>query len=145
MAGRVLTRRRATIALHWALVLLLMLMVSDGGRFGLVLWAFVAAALVFGTLALWRGLMTRPGPKLTGVARAVHPWQHRALYALAVLVALITAAEALGQVVGPDPDAAQGVLLFAVMLHAIFHLWRHTALRDGALRIITPRALHRHL
>jgi len=30
-------------------------------------------------------------------------------------------------------------------LHAVFHLWRHRALRDGALRLITPKAMHKVL
>ena len=34
------------------------------------------------------------------------------------------------------------VLLFAGLFHGAFHLWRHTALFDGALWRITLPALH---
>jgi hypothetical protein len=33
----------------------------------------------------------------------------------------------------------------AVMIHAIIHPWRHTALNDGALRRITPTFAHKIL
>jgi cytochrome b561 len=29
--------------------------------------------------------------------------------------------------------------------HAAFHIWRHIKLRDNALRIMAPKALHRFL
>jgi cytochrome b561 len=32
-----------------------------------------------------------------------------------------------------------------VLVHAGFHIWRHLRLRDNALRIMAPRALHRWL
>ena len=31
------------------------------------------------------------------------------------------------------------------ILHAGFHIWRHVKLRDNALRIMAPKALHRFL
>jgi hypothetical protein len=37
------------------------------------------------------------------------------------------------------------ILAVAVMVHMIFHLRRHTALMDGALRRITPKAIHTDL
>ncbi|WP_254796871.1 hypothetical protein [Sulfitobacter albidus] len=40
----------------------------------------------------------------------------------------------------------QFYLLGAVIaFHAGFHIWRHIALRDNALRIMAPRFLHRFL
>ena len=47
-----------------------------------------------------------------------------------------------GDTPGITGSLAQMVLFSAASLHAIYHLWRHTALGDGALRRITPRALH---
>ena len=142
-----MTRRRLTIALHWLALLLLRLMMSDGERFPVLTWAFVAATAGLAALGLARGLMTRPGPKLQGLARAVHPWQSRAMYVASAACAVIVAAEALGRPLpGPvDGSLAQMGLFCCGALHGIYHLWRHTALGDGALRIITPRALHRYL
>ena len=37
------------------------------------------------------------------------------------------------------------VLGVLVAVHAAFHIWRHLRLRDNALRIMFPRALHRWL
>ena len=31
------------------------------------------------------------------------------------------------------------------VVHAGFHIWRHVRLRDNALRIMAPKALHRYL
>ncbi len=139
-------RRRLTIALHWLVTLLLILMMSDGERFAWLTWAFVLACAGFAASGLVFGLMTRPGPKLTGALRLAHPWLHRAMYVLAAAAALVVGAEALGRPLpGISGSLAQMVLFSAAALHAIYHLWRHTALRDNALRIITPRALHRFL
>ncbi|RVT86613.1 cytochrome B [Rhodobacteraceae bacterium CCMM004] len=131
-----------------------------------VLFALVVAVWFGRYLA--RGLAGRPGPKLTGLARQTHPWRHRALYS--GLVAMLAAGGLIGIAapyvvaafgvlpLGPGPDlrslhgAAQGIhevvfslLIAGVVLHAVFHLWRHTALRDDALRIMVPRTLHRWL
>lgn len=140
------TRRRATILLHWLVTLALILMMSDGARFAWLLWGFVLACLGFAAVGLVFGLMTRPGPKLTGIIRAAHPSLHRVMYWLMAGTALVVAADALGYATpGVTGALAQMVLFSAASLHAIYHLWRHTALRDNALRIITPRALHRYL
>ena len=32
-----------------------------------------------------------------------------------------------------------------VVAHALFHVWRHYRVRDNALRVMAPRALHRFL
>ncbi|MEL7099598.1 MAG: hypothetical protein AAGM84_12285 [Pseudomonadota bacterium] len=133
-----MTRRRATILLHWLTFTLLILLIAGGGAW--LAWAFVACALAFSLLALSFGLMSGPGPKLTGAVRAAHPWMHRAMYIGAAGVAALTA-RALWTGT-PMPDRALMILLAAASLHGIFHLWRHTALGDGALRRITPRALH---
>ncbi|MEL7230085.1 MAG: cytochrome B, partial [Pseudomonadota bacterium] len=36
-------------------------------------------------------------------------------------------------------------LAAVAVAHAGFHIWRHFVLRDNALRIMLPRALHRFL
>ncbi len=134
-----------------------------------------AFALVFVTLALlWsadylrRGLAGRPGPKLPPWARRLHWWMHRVLVWGLFGVALSGFAIGL---TSPVLLKAGGVLPFAPPLgleraheialrvhvweyyllaavaagHAGFHLWRHLKLRDNALRIMAPKALHRFL
>lgn len=136
-------RRRATITLHWANAALLLLVLGDGGR---TLWlslTYCATALAMCALALGLGLMNDPGPKLEGALRAAHPWLHRVLYALMAWGALALGAEALDRPLpGPAARSLLLALLAASLLHATFNLWRHTALGDGALRRMTPRALH---
>lgn len=137
--------------------------------------AHSALALVFVSLSLawfadmaFRGLASRPGPKLHGRLR----WLHRALH-LSIVWGLFFVAFT-GFLLGltsPVLLKAGGVLPIApplglrhanevvglvhiyqyhglaliVALHAGFHIWRHVRLRDNALRIMAPRALHRYL
>jgi cytochrome b561 len=42
-------------------------------------------------------------------------------------------------------EVAFNLLIAAIVVHAIFHLWRHFLLKDNALRIMVPKALHRYL
>lgn len=130
--------------------------------------AFVSLSLVWFGLYLRHGLLSRPGPKLPGWARPVHRALHLTLIWGLFLVAVggfligLTASRILwaGGVVPIAPPlglpawndlagmahAAQFYLLGVVALgHAAFHLWRHLRLRDNALRIMAPRALHRFL
>ncbi|MEM8578378.1 MAG: hypothetical protein AAGF60_11035 [Pseudomonadota bacterium] len=132
-----MTRRRATIVLHWATFTLLVLLMAGGGA--ALGWAFVAAGLAFAATAAL-GLHGGPGPKLEGLARAAFPGMHWGMYALTAGVAAATAYDLLGGSV--DLALWHMALLSAAALHGVFHLWRHTALGDGALRKITPRALH---
>ncbi|WP_050927576.1 hypothetical protein [Aestuariivita boseongensis] len=137
-----MTRRTLTIALHWANMLLLILLVAAGPLPALA-WAFVACALLMVTLAVFGGLLNGPGPKLEGALRAAHPWLSRAMYAGLAAVALITMARLLA--LWSSPITLQQLyfyLLGAASLHGVFHLWRHTALGDGALKRITPRFMH---
>ena len=132
-------------------------------------------ALVFVTLTLvwyadWlrRGLAGRPGPKLKPWARRLHRALHIGLIWGLFGVALT------GFLLGLTSDRllkAGGILPFAPPLdfaraneiigkvhiyeyylvaviaavHAGFHVWRHVRLRDNALRIMAPKALHRFL
>lgn len=135
-------RRTATITLHWLCFGMLVLLVA-GGPLPVLAWTFGIAGLCMCALALVAGLMNGPGPKLQGGMRRAHPWLSRTMYAgLGVVAGLTLWAQMTGA-----PDAAtltriHFYLLAASALHAIFHLWRHTALGDGALRRITPETMH---
>jgi hypothetical protein len=138
-----MTRRRLTIALHWAAFLLLILLLAGGGAVPLLGWAFALAGLTMVLLALVFGLLNGPGPKLEGTLRAAHPWLSRLMYALLAWAALATLTGELGHPLpGPRLPAIWFTVLAAASLHGVFHLWRHTALGDGALRRITPHMLH---
>lgn len=174
-------RRRTVLKwLHWSVLPLflwfLVVQPSDVARVGP--WAvhlhsvfgllFVSLALTWTGLHLAKGLASRPGPKLTGWARWLHPVIHRTLIWGLFAVALtgfllgLTSARLLwaGGIVPIAPpldlpranDAvgwvhavefyALGVVAGA---HALFHIWRHVALKDNALRIMAPKGLHRFL
>lgn len=136
-------RRRVTIALHWLTATLLLFMLGDGGATAWLAWLFALSGIVMVALALAFGLMNGPGPKLDGLFRVAHPWLHRALYGLIAWSAVAALAETLAHPLpGLQARKLLLVLLAAALLHAVFHLWRHTALGDGALRRITPRSLH---
>lgn len=136
-------RRSATITLHWLNLLLLLFVLGDGGATAWLSLAYAASALTMCGLALVFGLMNGPGPKLDGVLRAAHSWLHRGIYLLLGwgTVALVAETFAL-RLPGPEARTLLLALLAATALHAVFNLWRHTALGDGALRRITPRAIH---
>ena len=132
-------------------------------------------ALVFVTISLvWvadymrRGLASRPGPKLGPRARAFHWWVHRliiwGLFGVALtgfLLGLTSSrllkaggflpiAPPLGlpeanDIVGQFHIYEFYLLGVIVIAHAGFHIWRHFRLRDNALRIMTPKSLHRFL
>ncbi|MEQ8901376.1 MAG: hypothetical protein RID11_12775 [Roseovarius sp.] len=136
-------RRRATITLHWLNLLLLLFVLGDGGVTTWLSLLYAASALTMCALALVFGLMSGPGPKLEGAVRALHPWLHRAIYALLGWGAVALLAETLATPLpGPTARTLLLTLLATTALHAVFNLWRHTALGDGALRRITPRAIH---
>lgn len=137
--------------------------------------AHSALALVFVTVCLlWtadymrRGLASRPGPKLPPWGRRMHQWIHKTLiwglFGVAVTGFLLglTSATLLkaGGVLPIAPPLGmkraneiigqihiyEFYLLAAIAVgHAGFHIWRHLKLRDNALRIMAPRALHRFL
>lgn len=136
-------RRAVTITLHWLNLIVLLFVLGDGGATAWLSLAYAASALTMCGLALVFGLMNGPGPKLQGAVRAAHRWLHRGFYLLlgwggAALMAQTLAA--------PLPGPAARTLLLALLavtaLHAVFNLWRHTGLGDGALRRIAPRAVH---
>ena len=135
-------RRTTTITLHWLTLVLLVLLIA-GGPIPVIAWAFAAAGLIQCAMAVMAGLLNGPGPKLEGLFRAAHPWMSRAMYLSLGSVCAATIWVQLGHALpGPGLPALYFYLLSASALHGIFHLWRHTALGDGALRRITPRAVH---
>ena len=135
-------RRSLTITLHWVNLILLILLVS-GGLIPWIGWAFVVASLLMCALALVFGLLNGPGPKLEGGLRAAHPWFSRAMYLGLGATAVITALALLGRwTASVRVEPVYFYALSASSLHAVFHLWRHTALGDGALKRITPKAMH---
>jgi hypothetical protein len=135
-------RRTVTIILHWLTLVLLVLLIA-GGPVPALAWSFALAGLVQCATALAGGLLNGPGPKLEGALRAAHPWMSRAMYLALGLVSGATLWVQLGYTLpGPPLGALYFYLFSAASLHGIFHLWRHTALGDGALRRITPRAMH---
>ena len=138
-----MTRRRLVIFCHWITFFMLAVLLIKGREAGSgLIWGFVGLGLVWVASYVVRlGPLGKPGPKLTGWLRPIHRAQHHALYiAIAVASALVV-----WQLDATATGRALKVLLFAGLLHGAFHLWRHTALFDGALRTITPRALHRLL
>lgn len=129
---------------------------------------FVSGALIWWADYLRRGLASRPGPKLPPWARRVHAILHRVMIwglfgvALTGLGLGLTASRQLwaggivpiGVPLGlPQANDVIGLihtiefyLLAAIIaFHAGFHIWRHVALRDNALRIMAPRALYKYL
>ncbi len=117
------------------------------------------------TLMYWaKGQTGRPGPKLSPLARKIHYWGHRALYWALPLMLLTGAAAGLA---APFPVLGFGViplnfggnmtlhniivdihefafdaLTILIVTHSIFHVWRHYVLKDNALRMMVPKALH---
>lgn len=167
--------------LHYSLVPLLIWFVfvtpegirNFGGQKAFMLHSVLG--LVFVVLTLWwtvdfwrRGLAGRPGPKLKGWSRRLHPVLHKTLIWGLFGVALtgfllgltstvmlwaggfVPIAPPLGL---PKANALIGqihtyefyALAAVVVVHAGFHIWRHLRLKDNALRIMAPKTLHRLL
>ena len=129
---------------------------------------FALVVLIWFVMFLTKGLAGRAGPKLPSWGKRFHPLSHKAMYwglvAMAISGGLIGlfapyVVLAFGAIpIAPSldirflHDASQelheiifNVLLAAIVLHAAFHLWRHFGLKDNALRIMVPRALHKYL
>ncbi len=129
---------------------------------------FVTLCLLWTADYLRRGLASRPGPKLPGWGRRMHWWLHRLLIwglfgvALTGFLLGLTSAVLLKAggwlPIAPPLDMARVneiigqvhifefyILAAIVVIHAGFHIWRHYRLRDNALRIMAPKALHRFL
>ncbi len=140
-----MTRRGLTIVLHWGLLFMILMMIKGGTAAPALRWAFVGAGGLWAGLAIGFGMLGKPGPKLQGSARVAFPWLHRAMYAGIAVAAGLN----LGALLGVTPMIwawnSLLVLFVAGIFHGIFHLWRHTTLNDGALRMMTPKIWHKHL
>ncbi|NNE51347.1 MAG: hypothetical protein HKN30_02985 [Sulfitobacter sp.] len=138
-----MTRRNLTVALHWSIVFLILAMVKGGTSERWVLALFAVFVALWGAMTLILGLMGRPGPKLSPPLRRAYPWMHRSLHILLALTAIAVVFRLIGRPL-PWLDAWTMLLvtLSAGTFHGVFHFWRHTALYDNALRLITPRFMH---
>ena len=129
---------------------------------------FVTLALIWCVDSMTRGMVGRPGPKLSPRLKLFHYVLHRALIVGLFLVPVggfllgLTASRTLkaggwlpiappqhmeraNEIIGKIhlwEFYALGVL---AAVHAGFHIWRHVRLKDNALRIMAPRMLHRFL
>jgi cytochrome b561 len=129
---------------------------------------FVTITLIWTAMHLRKGLASRPGPKLPPWARTVHQALHKiiiwGLFGVAVtgfLIGLTSTVQlrAAGflpfappmgwpeanRIVGMIHTVEFYILAAIIAFHAGFHIWRHLRLRDNALRIMAPKALHRWL
>lgn len=138
-------RRRLTIILHWSILMLVLIMVKGGTASEVVRWAFVFAGGIWVGMAMIKGMMCKPGPKLTGPLRTAYPWMHRGMYATLAVTVALNAAALLGLISQDAGWIALLVLLVAGTFHGLFHFWRHNVLFDGALRVMTPRFMHKIL
>ena len=129
---------------------------------------FVSICLLWFADYMRRGLAGRPGPKLRGWARKIHRTLHHMIVWGLMLVALsgfllgltssvllkaggcLPIAPPMGwrhanELVGTLHIIEFYILAAIVACHAGFHVWRHIFLRDNALRIMSPKALHKYL
>ncbi len=138
-----MTRRSVVIFLHWSVVLLLLAMVKGGTSNINVLRAFAGIVVIWEAITLAKGLLGRPGPKLSPTVQRAYPWMHRLLHILLSLTAVAIIGRLLGHPI-PFLDAWTMLLvtLGAGTAHGVFHFWRHTALYDNALRLILPKFMH---
>ncbi|WP_288959583.1 cytochrome b/b6 domain-containing protein [uncultured Sulfitobacter sp.] len=173
-------RRTLMKLLHWGMVPLfiwfLLVQPADVARIGpaavrfhsVMGLVFVSAALLWWVSYMRRGLLGRPGPKLAGWARWLHPVLHKTLIwgifgvALTGLLIGVTSTVQLwaggivpiavpldmpraNDLVGLIHSIEFYALAGIALAHAAFHIWRHLRLRDNALRIMAPKVLHRFL
>ena len=129
---------------------------------------FVTLTLLWTADYLRRGLASRPGPKLPPWARRTHRWLHLTLIWGLFLIAFtgfllgLTSSVLLKAggflPIAPPLNLREAnhyigqfhiyefyLLAGIVVFHAGFHIWRHVKLRDNALRIMMPKAVHRWL
>ena len=129
---------------------------------------FVTLALIWSADAMVRGMVGRPGPKLSPRLKTFHRVLHRTLILGMFLIPVggfllgLTASRQLlaggwlpiappqhweraNEIVGKIHIYQFYALAALALVHAGFHVWRHYRLRDNALRIMAPRFLHRFL
>lgn len=126
---------------------------------------FVTISLVWTGLHLRKGLASRPGPKLPPWARVAHQLLHKTLiwglFGVALTGFLLGLSSShllkaggflpiappmgwpkLNEIAGTVHTLEFYLLAVIAAFHAGFHIWRHVRLKDNALRIMAPRALH---
>ena len=129
---------------------------------------FVTLALVWCADSFVRGMVGRPGPKLSLRLKTFHRVLHRALIGMLFAIPVggfllgLTASRQLlaagwlpiappqhweraNEIIGALHIWQFYALAALALLHAAFHVWRHLRLGDNALRIMAPKALHRFL
>jgi len=125
--------------------MLILAMVKGGTSAEWVRWAFVACVAAWVVIALARGLIGKAGPKLGTRTRAAYPWMHRAIYVALTVSATLNAGELLDWI-SPGPAWTSLLVLLGIgAFHGLFQFWRHNALYDNALRLITPKFMHKVL
>ena len=126
--------------LHWTIFGLIITALIVG-NVTVVKWGYI------GSMSLWIlgygafGLLAKPGPALKGALRNYFVPLHIFMMGMPAIFAVALLNADPGPLSGPARSMALATLA-AGSLHGIFHLWRHTALGDGALRNMTPRFLH---
>lgn len=140
-----MTSRGVNIALHWAVVLLVLAMMKGSAADATFRWSLIGVGGLWVIIAVLRGPLAMPGPKLGPELRRIYRPMHYGLYGLLGLAVIANATSLLGYIADIYAWYALLILFGAGMFHALFQLWRHTALYDGALRTITPRIWHKHL
>ena len=143
------------------------------GKYGFLIHSnlallFVILCLLWTADFLWRGLATTRTPKLPEWAKRVHWWMHRTIIWGLFLVAFggfllgltsLTLLKAgLFLPIAPPMGWSEANRLIGtlhilqfyalgglVVVHAIFHTWRHYWVKDNALNVMLPQALHRWL
>lgn len=125
---------------------MLMLILVKGGADAIGWrWAFVATGTLWLATAVTKGMRAKPGPKLAGPLRTYFKPLHWGMYALVAVCTVLNLTALLHLTPNAWAWTSLIVLFGTSSLHAILHLWRHTTLNDGALRMMTPRFTHKHL
>ncbi len=123
--------------------------------------------VIWTVIYMRKGLAGRPGPKLPALAKKAHPLMHKVLHiampvmlGTGLLVGLLApyaikgfgviplggiGTKGLHSIAEEVHEIAFNVLIAIVVVHVVFSLWRHFYLKDNALRIMTPKILHRWL
>lgn len=141
-------------------------MLSTHAGMGMVL----GLVTVIWTVIYWSGgPLGRPGPKLPAWGKRAHRVLNTGLYWLVPVTVVSGGLAGLASdypvmgfgVVPLNPtgwgtatlheiaeevhEIAFNVTTAMILAHIAFHLWRHFRLKDNALRIMVPKALHRYL
>jgi cytochrome b561 len=125
--------------------MLILVMIKGGASADWLRWTFVAIVTIWVAIAVIKGLIGKAGPKLRPATRAAYPWMHRAIYGALTVSAALNAAELLGWMTAGPAWVSLLVLLAIGAFHGLFQFWRHTALYDNALLLITPKFMHKFL